>query len=142
VDARDVLRALDNPVARSAIVTVLDRLTGSARVRAQSPAERDYERLHWGNRPRGPGGLVPLPPAPDRMVKLGAVSRIGYITAKDGDEPEEFIHCFGREVERDVFEGARPLLVVGFYDDEPEREELFLLRGKSPYRVTTHGIEG
>ena len=70
---------------------------GSQRVRALSAGERDYERLHWGDRATG-GGFAPLPPEPSRLVKLGALSRVAYVTRKGRDaEPEEFVHTFGRE---------------------------------------------
>lgn len=122
-------QALSNPALRSALASIAQELVAG---------QLEYKRLHWGDDGRGP---VPLEVPGDarQLVTLGALSRVGYITSKGG-ERAEYVHVFGDLDEDGRHVGPRPLLAVGTYDGG--RRELVILRGKSSYTVTRHGIEG
>lgn len=131
--------ALASPVLRPLLERAAARILGDAEQGERGRA--DFERLHWGAKSQGLR-LEELAPEPDRLVVLGDLSRVGYLTKKGRNEVEEFVHVFGSEQVDGTHLGPRPLLVVGFYDDEEEPESLHILRARSDYRVTTHGIEG
>lgn len=126
----DVLaQALANPQIRAALAGAAGEL-----LRGQL----DYQSLHWGEPGAGPVALE-VPGDAKRLVVLGALSRVGYVTSKGG-ERSEFVHMFGDLDEDGRHVGPRPILAVGTY--EGGRQELVILRGKSQYSVTRHGIEG
>lgn len=126
----DVLaQALANPQIRAALAGAAGEL-----LRGQL----EYQNLHWGEPGTGPVALE-VPGDARRLVVLGALSRVGYITSKGG-ERSEFVHMFGDLDEEGRHVGPRPILAVGTY--EGGRQELVILRGKSQYSVTRHGIEG
>ena len=122
-------QALANPALRSALANAAGEL-----LRGQL----EYENLHWGDKGTGPIALE-VPGDARRLVVLGALSRIGYLTTKAG-ERSEFVHMFGDLDQDGRHVGPRPILAVGTYDGG--RQELVILRGKSQYTVTRHGIEG
>ena len=124
-----VAQVLSNPALRSALVDAAGELVGGA---------AEYRRLHWGTEGRGPMRLD-VPGEARRLVVLGALSRVGYITSKAGEQ-SEFVHLFGDLDEDGRHIGPRPVLAVGDYDGG--RRELVILRGRSRYTVTQHGIEG
>lgn len=136
----DALAAvLANPVLRPLVERAAESILGQAEQGEQG--RRDFSRLHWGQ-PSAGLRLEELPPEPDRLVLLGDLTRVGYLTRKGKGAPvEEFVHVFGDEQPDGSYLGPRPLLVVGMYDDD-EPESLHILRAASPYRVTSHGIEG
>jgi len=124
-----LVQALSNPQLRAALASAAgDLLRG----------QLDYKELHWGDDGSGPVALE-VPGDAQRLVVLGALSRVGYITKKGG-ERSEFVHLFGDLDEEGRHIGPRPILAVGTYDGG--RQELVILRGKSQYTVTRHGIEG
>lgn len=128
-----IARALQNPAARPILEAVARKLVR---------ADDDFERLHWGA-PDCTTSVTLTPPAPpDRLVSLGGLHAVEYLTTKGGDGQSLYRHEFGREVSRQVWRGPRPVLAVGFYDNGSRQQELFIARGASRYRVTTHGIEG
>lgn len=122
-------QALSNPALRAALANAAGEL-----LRGQL----EYKELHWGDEGRGPVALE-VPGDARRLVVLGALSRVGYLTSKGG-ERAEFVHVFGDLDEDGRHVGPRPILAVGTYDGG--RQELVILRGKSQYSVTRHGIEG
>ena len=135
-------RALRNPAARPILEARAQRLVSEA---------DDFTRLHWGARDCTTTVSLTPPAMPDRLVSLGGLHAVEYFTEKGDDGPSLYRHEFGREVAPNVWHGPRPILSVGFYDGRDgsgspvtarRSPELFIARGRSPYRVTTHGIEG
>ena len=122
-------QALNSPALRTALVGIAQELLAG---------QAEYRRLHWGTEGSGPMALE-VPDQPKRLVVLGALSRVGYLTTKAG-ERAEFVHVFGDLDEDGRHVGPRPVLAVGTYENG--RQELVILRGKSQYSVTKHGIEG
>ncbi len=133
----DVLaRILANPAARPVVEAAVRRVFGGN--------ADDFERLHWGAEDCTSCGVTLTPPAmPDKLVSLGALHAVEYYTTK-GDEQAIYRHPFGRHDKKTgAWLGPRPVLSVGFYAPESAKPpELFIARGRSPYRITTHGIEG
>jgi hypothetical protein len=86
-----------------------------------------YEAAHWGVKPKGTKVLdVPNPRDNTRLVGLGAVVSIVYLTEKGGDgELVEYEHEFSKR--------TPPLLAYGKEDGR-----LYLVGGG--YKMTIHGI--
>jgi hypothetical protein len=88
--------------------------------------KRDYQRMHWGR--QGQGATTIDVSAARPFVQLGALTRVGYVTLKGVDrEPTEYVH---------TFRVALPLLYV------TSDGELSIVRGRSKYKITSHGIVG
>lgn len=128
----DLVRTLSNPAARPLLEVALKRVFG---------VEDDYTRLHWGAKDCTTCVSLTPPESPDKLVSLGGLHAVEYFTTK-GEEQALYRHEFGHHDKKTgVWVGPRPVLAVGFYENG-RTPELFIARGRSPFRVTTHGIEG
>lgn len=130
----ELFRTLANPEARPLVEAAVRKVFG---VGGES-----YERLHWGAEDCTSRVSLTPPETPNKLVSLGALHAVEYYTTK-GEEQAIYRHAFGRfDKKEGAWRGPRPVLCVGFYDDRERRPELFIARGRSPFVVTTHGIEG
>lgn len=85
-----------------------------------------YRAEHWGLDPARTD-LATVRPA-GQLASLGALAWVGYVTEKAGDDgPTLYEHDFATPL---------PLLC------STESHDLVILRGRSTYTITTHGIEG
>jgi hypothetical protein len=111
-------------------------MTLPRRARRQKPAKRranpsappSYTESHWGKGPKDIRKNVPVPDPRDntKLIGLGVLHSVVYITEKGGDyELVEYEHAFS--------EDDPPLLAYGDKDGK-----LYIVAGG--YRVTKHGI--
>lgn len=113
----DIIRAAASPEGRRILGFMADQLNAG---------ETNYEKLHWGR--SGRPAIVEDLPTEGPLTHLGALSHIGYVTEKGGDRgPANYLHTF-----------ATPL--PGLFVDATG--QLRILRGRSKYRTSSHGIEG
>ncbi len=127
---------------RNGGAALVERTPNAARERTPARAGRDYMAKHGGHdgwrRPPLRGLVYPSPDligGEPWVSEMGAITRIGYTTAKraggewdddGGDEIEEFIHDF---------EAPRPLLCFS-------SSGLIIVRNRSEYTVEDGGITG
>ncbi len=117
--ALDVLwAALKSPGGKRVLVQVAQQVIAG---------REKHEDLHWGR--EGQGATIIDVPDGDPIVALGALASVSYITQKGaGDRsPTEYVHTFHTPL---------PWLYVN------GDGELLIVRGRSRYRVNTHGIIG
>lgn len=125
-------------ILTAALATPQGREVLSEVGRALITGEVDYKRLHWGRDAHG-ASLERLEVG-GHATELGALSHIGYVTEKGGDPAAtDYLHEFGgaREVRPGLFHFRAPLPTLAV-----RQGDLVILRGRSRYRVTSHGIEG
>jgi hypothetical protein len=104
-------------------------------VESDAPGRKAYEKTHWGDRGEGRTFEVDAPDPRTGLTAMGELIAIEYRTKK-GTKGSK------RDIYRHVFEGGvgyRPILSFT-YDERPSG--LVIVRGRSDYDVTAHGIEG
>lgn len=119
---RLIARALELPDVRNALATYAKELL---------VGEKQFRELHWGRADEAfVSEQLPGRRNPHGLVRLGALSRIAYVTAKGDDEDVEWVHTFSNPF---------PWLCVATRP-ETKRRDLVIVRGRSSYDVTKHGI--
>ena len=115
----DILEACASPQGREILGFVADQWK-------RKRSGLSYEQLHWGR--EGKPTVVEEEPLAGPLTHLGALAQIGYVTEKGGDPgPTNYLHSFDRPY-------------PGLYVDA--NGLLRILRGRSRYRIGSHGIEG
>ncbi len=97
-----------------------------------------FQELHWGREQatgRRPFYPAAAPDASEGAIELGHLAEIGYLTRKGRDrEPVLYVHRF--ETPRGRIDDL-PILC-----EAANGSGLVIVRGRSRYTVTGHGIEG
>jgi hypothetical protein len=121
VSRRDLNRLLNGAARAGELAAAAQKLLGS------SPESR-YRQTHGGHDGWGRPPLRSTAPDPREVsIELGTLTRIAYLAAKNPDgRVEEFIHDF-----------ETPYPVLAFTS-----AGLVIVRDRSKYTVTSHGIEG
>lgn len=112
-----------SPILRDLLVNVGG---GMLRETLRDAAD-EFERFHWGNRPKRKPKRIALPETGGALVEIGELVGVIYRTAKSGAKTDDWIHEFGEEG------GRLPKLA---YD--PHSHDLFILGGD--YDVLPDGI--
>ena len=119
-DERKIADAIARiPGAKRALAEYVDRIRA---------AHAGYRKLHWGDGGRDGVKHATVPDVSGGVVVLGRLVEVAYLTRKD--EVAIYEHSF---------RAPYPVLCVA---PDGSREGLVVVRDRSRYTVTRHGIEG